>query len=71
MAASLCVLVMRHLILPWYIPFLSAWRWVLLQFLGEELYQSQHQCVLVGVVLSRTLPCAGWSVVLAAAGVTL
>lgn len=64
MAASLCALAMRHLILPWYFLFLSVgWR-VLLQFLGKP-YQSQHLCVLVGIVLSRALPCAGWRVVLA------
>lgn len=36
----------------------------------KKSYQSLHQCVLVEIVLSQTLPCAGWSVVLARAGVT-
>lgn len=64
MGVSLCVLVMRHPILLWYVLLLSVGCTGLLQFLGEKPYQSQHQCDLVGIVLSHTLPCASWTVVL-------
>ncbi|XP_030326492.1 E3 ubiquitin-protein ligase RFWD3 isoform X3 [Strigops habroptila] len=49
---------------------LSLWWWVLLWFLKEKPYQSQHQWFLVGIALSCTSPCTGWVVVIAVAGVT-
>lgn len=54
---SLCVLVMRHPVLLWYVLLLSVWCRGLLQFLGQKTCQSKHECDLVGIVLSCTVCC--------------